>query len=80
VIFFSHFNVFYYCNNIHIATKLKVRTIKHVIEGKKPIAYFFSFIKLKAQRSCVIKIEIGFGVITNIQDIMHEAIIFNSHL
>jgi hypothetical protein len=57
---------YYYCNNIHIATKLKVGTIKHAIEGKNPIAYLSSFIKAKAQRSCVIKIEIGFGVITNI--------------
>ncbi len=57
---------FYYCNNIHIAKKLELGTIKHAIEGKKPIAHYFSFIKAKAQRSCVTKIEIGFGVITNI--------------
>lgn len=64
-----------YYNDVDIIARQKART-KDAMEGKSPIAYFF-LARVKAQKSLLVEIKTSFGIgmVINIQNILHEAII-----
>jgi hypothetical protein len=68
-----------YYNDIHEAAKVKAGA-KHALHGEKPTAYFSSLIKARAQKSLITDIDPGnnSAILTNIDDILHEATNFYS--
>jgi hypothetical protein len=68
-----------YYNDIHEAAKVKAGA-KHALHGEKPIAYFSSLVKARAQKSLITEIDPGnnSAILTNIVDILHEATNFYS--
>jgi hypothetical protein len=70
-----------YYNDIHEAAKVKAHA-KHAMHGEKPTAYFSSLVKARAQKSLIIEIypSNNSAIITNIDDILHEATNFYSTL
>jgi hypothetical protein len=70
-----------YYNDIHEATKVKAGA-KHALHGEKPTAYFSSLVKARAQKSLITEIDPGnnSAILTNIDDILHEATNFYSTL
>jgi hypothetical protein len=67
-----------YYNDIHEAAKVKAA--KHALHGKKPTAYFSSLVTARAQKSLITEIDPGknSAILTNIDDILHEATNFCS--
>jgi hypothetical protein len=70
-----------YYNDIHEAAKVKAGA-KHALHGEKPTAYFSSLVKARAQKSLITEIDPGnnYAILTNIDDILHEATNFYSTL
>ena len=70
-----------YYNDIHEAAKVKAGA-KHALHGEKPTAYFSSLVKARAQKSLITEIDPGnnSAILTNIDDILHEATNFYSTL
>lgn len=63
-----------YYQDVHDAARLRAGA-KHSVDGEKPTAYFSSLVKARAQKSLITEIQasVGSNVVSNIEDILHEA-------